>query len=228
MTFGAVFPRAMRPAFGPGLAAAAGNWWEAGGATGAVAVYQPKGAASLAASYTNLANPGTYDAAPGVAPTWDATNGWTFNGSTQWLNTGVTPVNNQTWSMIVRFSGVAATGFQVLAGMRVTDAAVFGFQWRNTNYSVYYQSGAGLEIIGAVSSGIVAVAGTTGYKDGIAQSGSIGAGTGAAFNATIGIGAANSAIGAQRFLASNIQALAIYNNNVAAYMSALVTAMAAL
>ena len=30
--------------------------------------YQPKGAASLAASYFNLANPGTYNAAPGTAP----------------------------------------------------------------------------------------------------------------------------------------------------------------
>ena len=52
--------------------------------------YQPKGAASLAASYSNLANPGTNDAAPGVAPTFNATTGWTFNGTTQYLTTGVT------------------------------------------------------------------------------------------------------------------------------------------
>ena len=35
-----------------------------------IAAYQPKGAASLAESYQNLAAPG-----------WDATDGWTFSGA---------------------------------------------------------------------------------------------------------------------------------------------------
>ena len=63
-------------------------WYLAGGISAAncLAAYQPKGAASLAASYSNLANPGTYNAAPGVAPTFDASTGWTFNGSTQMAN----------------------------------------------------------------------------------------------------------------------------------------------
>ncbi len=47
--------------------AAASTWWDNNGAiSGCVAAYQPKGAADLAASYVNLANSGTYNAAPGV------------------------------------------------------------------------------------------------------------------------------------------------------------------
>ena len=58
-------------------AGAAAQWWLSGGVSAAncVAAYQPIGATSLAASYTNLANPGTYTAAPGVAPTFDAATG---------------------------------------------------------------------------------------------------------------------------------------------------------
>jgi hypothetical protein len=62
----------------------AADWWSVGGHT-AVAAYQAIGAASYAASLVNLANPSTYDAVDGVAPSWDAGTGWTFNGSTQYL-----------------------------------------------------------------------------------------------------------------------------------------------
>ncbi len=43
-------------------------WWLAGGipAENCIAAYQPKGAASYAASKVNLANPGTYDAYEGT------------------------------------------------------------------------------------------------------------------------------------------------------------------
>lgn len=63
--------------FAHGGTAAAANWWEAGGAT-AVVAYQAKGAASYAASLSNLANPGTYDLTEGDAPNWDTTTGWQF------------------------------------------------------------------------------------------------------------------------------------------------------
>src|SRR3989344_7466925 len=85
------------------------TWTTAGGAPTPVAAYQPISAASLTASYANLANPGTYTAAVGVAPTFASSTGWTFNGSTQYLTTGVIPANG--WSMIVRFSN--ATGATV-------------------------------------------------------------------------------------------------------------------
>ncbi len=93
-----------------------GNWWEAGGSTGVVAAYQPIGASDLANSYVNKANPGTYNAAPGVAPTWVANSGWTFNGTTQWLNTAVAAPLTQDWSMFARFSN-AAIGYTPAMGV---------------------------------------------------------------------------------------------------------------
>lgn len=85
-------------------------WYRAGDAPAPLAAYQPKGAASLAASYINLANPGTYNAAPGVAPTWNATDGWIFlAASTQYLTSGI--VVDTGYTTIVRFSNVSNTGY---------------------------------------------------------------------------------------------------------------------
>lgn len=75
--------------------AAVAGWWEVSGKT-CVAVYQPKGAASYAASLVNLANPGTYDAAAGVAPTWAAGTGWTFDGTDDLLSNTVRLAYNYT------------------------------------------------------------------------------------------------------------------------------------
>jgi len=85
--------------------AAVNDWWTVAGKT-CVAAYQPKGAASLAASYINLANPGTNNAAPGTAPDWDSTNGWKFNGSDDYLTTGLGP--RATWSVLLQFSNMSS------------------------------------------------------------------------------------------------------------------------
>ena len=107
--------------------AAAANWWEVSGKT-CVAAYQAKGAASLAASYVNLANSGTYDAAPGTAPDWAAGTGWTFDATnSEYLTTGVTP--GQTWSWLVRYADVtnSAAGPQVFgSGIATNDVPYFG------------------------------------------------------------------------------------------------------
>lgn len=110
---------AARGQIGAALATAGGaaKWYLAGGVT-PIAAYQPKGSSSLAASYINLISPGTFDAAPGVAPTWDAVNGWTFNGSTQYLTTGIIPTTNQAYSMMVRFQNWSLVSGRVLAGRR--------------------------------------------------------------------------------------------------------------
>ena len=89
---------------------AAVDWWLSGGinAANAIVVYQPKGAASYAASLVNLANPGTYDAYAGSAPTWAAGTGWTFNGSTQYLyahSSGFSDlVSNGAYTFCIRFA----------------------------------------------------------------------------------------------------------------------------
>lgn len=92
---------------GRAVQSAAADWWAVTGKT-CVAAYQPKGAADLAASYVNLATPGTYNAAPGTAPTHASATGWTFNGSTQYLLTNIVATNAQSW--ILRIANTTEQG----------------------------------------------------------------------------------------------------------------------
>jgi hypothetical protein len=87
------------------VAVVSADWWLSGGISAAncIAAYQPKGAVSYAASKVNLANPGTYNATEGTAPAFDTAVGWTFNGTTMFLETGIVPdLSAQAWSVIVR------------------------------------------------------------------------------------------------------------------------------
>lgn len=205
------------------------NWWLAGGVSAAncVAAYQPKGALSLATSYVNLANPGTYDAAPGTAPTFAAATGWTFNGSSQYLTTGITPTNNQTWSAIVRCSDVTATTGRWLFGYYEGAGKLFGIiPVHATGPSVSYLNGGELKVAPSASSGVLAVAGAVGYRDGAAESGTIPAGSGAL--AAVFIGANNNGA-ANAWINGKIQAFAIYNAVLTpAQVAAISAAMAAL
>jgi hypothetical protein len=212
-------------------ASAAVQWWLSGGvsAANAVAVYQPKGATSLAASYSNLASPGTYDAAPGVAPSFDAATGWTFDGSTQYLTTGVVPANDQTWSMLIRFSNRANQS--ALAAGWTTAAYGRGFGVWLYNAGNYYDNGNELYAAsGAHNSGVVGIAGNKGYRDGRAEAGTIGGWTGTSL-AQIPIGAlfVHSTGNYSNKYAGKIQALAIYNTTLSAAQAlAISSAMAAL
>lgn len=91
-------------------------WWTSGAVMpwDCVAAYQTKGATGLDASYINLAKPGTYNAFAGTAPTWDASNGWIFNGTTQYLKTGILPGSG--WSVIVKYTNLTSTGNRALIG----------------------------------------------------------------------------------------------------------------
>src|SRR5207247_1587053 len=71
-----------------------------------VAAYQGKGAASYAASLSNLAHPGTNDLTAGVAPTWSTGVGWTFNGTTQYLKTNIFSPQ-ATWSVFAQYTGLS-------------------------------------------------------------------------------------------------------------------------
>ena len=215
----------MRPAFGPGLASAtaAANWWEAGGATGCVAAYQPKGAASLAASYVNLANPGTHDAAPGIAPTWDTTNGWIF-ATTQYLNVALT-TTNETWTLIYQFTGASVSNvFAYAVGASSGAAFSFCFGPNFLNGARYISGAQTITVAPNLTSGVAAVAGKSAYLNGTSQ-GTIPAGTSTA-NLGWSIGRVkNGSSGA----AHNCQAMAIYNNTLTGpQVAAISTAMAAL
>lgn len=212
---------AMGYVLGRGAGAAAAQWWLSGGVSAAncVAAYQPIGAASLAASYTNLANPGTYTAAPGVAPTFDAATGWTFNGSTQYLNTGIT--YEATWSILVRFSDGTTSGTVRLFDVGTDKLSVIpGF----SAASAYWNVGATANTrTPAMYSGVLGAAGNQPYRDGSAD--------GATFTGTITSGSLRIAArnDTTRFFSGKIQAIAIYNTTLsAAQVAAISAAMAAL
>lgn len=83
-----------------------------------VAVYQPLGAGDQEDSYRNLVDE-LSPAMPGIAPTWTAAEGWTFNGTTQYLTTGIMPTGDYT--ILARFKPRASlTG--TLIGETATDA----------------------------------------------------------------------------------------------------------
>lgn len=212
---------------GRGGAAAAAQWWLSGGvsAANAIAVYQPIGAASLATSYTNLANPGTYDAAPGVAPTFAAATGWTFNGSTQYLTTGVVPGSG--WSAIVRFAD-AVTSNGYLFGAKGSNFWGILPQY-SSNTLVLYVAGAstatGQAMAPQLSAGVLAIAGTRAYRNGVDDNLTL---TNAAAPKSIWIGGANNT-SLENPLSCKIQAIAIYNATLsAAQVAAISAAMAAL
>jgi hypothetical protein len=225
MTFNAPFGRVFRPPFGPALAsaAAASSWWLSGGisAVNCIAAYQPKGAADLAASYINLANPGTYNAAPGVAPTWDATDGWTSDG-TQYLTTGITLTTAGTWSAICRFSDISNAGR--LFGTYTTN------RWyiapKGASYVTWAIGKAEQSKTPNKTSGILCIGGIYGYREnGIAEV--TGSDTNIAGN--LFLMASSLYTSPVLIIAGKIQAMAFYNIAVSsAQVLALNTAMAAL
>jgi len=108
-----------------------GHAWLAGGIprTACVAAYEPICAVSLADSYINRANPGTYNATPGTAPTWAESTGWTFNGSSQYLTTGIV-LSSQVSSALCRFSGYNAAANSYLFGRTDAGFNTFRVGWQ--------------------------------------------------------------------------------------------------
>lgn len=198
------------------LAAGAASWWLSGGiaSANAIAAYQPIGAASLASSYINLANPGTYNAAPGVAPTWDAVNGWKGDGVSTYLTTGIVPTGAG-WSMIVRFSGYDGIDTESLLGRRnsLSNTRLF-ISVRSSDNT--YANGGTLVAGALTTSGTVAVAGQSGYRNGAVEAGSIGAWSGAIGVYDIWLLGRNENNVLIQPTDSYIQALAIYNTTLTA------------
>jgi len=188
------------------------NWWESGGVTGAIAVYQPKGASSLANSYVDLSGNGN-DATLGVAPTWDADNGWIFNGSDQYLDTGVVPVIDETWSMIIRYSDSSTSlGNNVLAGCVNSAHGSKRFELSSTwnPLAKHFANNTLGSHSPPEAAGVIAIAGLKGYFDGV-EVVSLTAGTPTLGNTrSIYIGATNSGSVALH-LSCKIQGIALYD-----------------
>lgn len=202
-------------------------WWLTAGVTAAnvLVAYQAKGAASLAASYVNLNSPGTNDANPVVAPTWDATNGWIFNGSTQYLDSGVLPT--ATTSALIQFTN----------GFLNTSLALFGSYSGNntTRFTIWGDIGGGnseyehadaLAVAGTKASGNMGIAAQQGYYNGVANGGTIPGTWSGTATITVQIGRVNSGPYYGQF---NCTAFVLYSITLSAgQMLAIANAMAAL
>lgn len=154
-------------------------WYLSGGisSSNCVAAYSAEGAASLAASYTNLANPGTYDITAGVEPEWDATNGWKGDGSA-YLQTGVVPVDNQTWTVLIKFSSVPIGSLATLFGNYTTvggNARMYVQAYTSRSYASGNKT---LSVGSYLLSGVIGIAGAQPYFQGIPELSALAAGTG--------------------------------------------------
>lgn len=228
--FSSAFRRAFQSGFAKPDAAAAppAGWWNNNGAiAGCVAAYQPKGAANLAASYVNLANPGTNNAFDGGSPpSFNAASGWTFDGISNVLATGITP-SGQTYTGIVQFSGVSGGGGNWIFGESASQ--LFGIQPIDDQGSpnVAYLNGSFVRVSPSLTSGNLAVAGNQGYRNGTADGGTISSGAGA--HTDIYIGAAKAGGVASSFRSCVIVAIAFYSTTLSAgQVATIAAAMAAL
>lgn len=201
------------------LRMAAGNllgavdWWDVSGKT-CIGAWAAKGAASLAASYTDLSGTGN-NLSLGVAPTWNTTTGWTFNGTTQYLQTGITC--GQGYSFIVRFSSASTAGSNFLAGADSSTNRRL-YLWSTLGTSHVFGAGGYLIVAGgAYSSGVMAVAGNQGYYNGSTDGGAIPAYSGdVEWQPLIGAATnvANNNPNFSQALTKDIQAVALYSDTL--------------
>lgn len=159
-----------------GIQRAASGWWLAGGISPAncAAAWQPKGAADYASSKINLANPGTYNCSDGTAyPTWNAATGWTFNGTSQFLNSGLVATENMTVIIRIANATTPAHGYPTLFGTYDESNRWFHIHPRSFANRRYYIHGAGTSSykVGNLVTCVVGIAKYTPYLDGVAETG---------------------------------------------------------
>jgi hypothetical protein len=209
-------------------------WYLTGGIAPAdvVVAYKPIGAASLAASLTNLAHPGTNNADYVTPPTWSAANGWVFNGVDQYIHTAIQPTS--AWSVLCRYKDAnnnSGTLFGILNGLTLPYPR---FYFIPINAEIHHAYGMGTDelIIDSTKlSGIVGISQYQGYFNGLADGTPLsGAWTDPGDGLTFLIGCVDIAGDSPyNFLACKIQGLALYNKTLsAAQMLAITTKMAAL
>jgi len=167
---------------GPGRALIYGDtnpWWDPNAENLSVwAAYQPEGAASFAASLLDLSGNGNNATDPGGAntPAWDTVNGWKPVGG-QYLITAFTPQNDQSQTILIKFSNYTA-GNTWIAGVSSGANCVFAIAPAYAG-AIRYYNGQLLAPSLAVVAATLGVAGSQGYRNGVADGGAIGAWAGA-------------------------------------------------
>lgn len=197
---------------------AGGGWWDLNGTiTSCVAAYQPKGAASYAASLVNLTGNSTYDATEVVAPTWASASGWEFDNTAEGFDVGLTGLTPSSTTVIARYwrpaSGLYGRAI-FLAGTNLRYYVLENnmYFWGSANYQSV-TSGGGDQI--------AAVAGYKAYLNGSFTNDLDTSKTGTMTATKIGQTYSDGT-------AVYLYALAIYNSDISSSVSALTAAMAAL
>ncbi len=213
---------------GVGKQTSATPWWLSGGiaADNCVAAYQPKGAASYAASKINLASPGINNLIDGANyPTWNSTDGWMGDG-TQYLRCTALPTGDQTYSAFIRISNIILVDLKVMFGVYNSGEGGLYIQSNSTTKNFLTGTKA-LSKAERNTSGVYGIAGKTAYYNG-AGAGDIATGTGSDPTVDMLIFALRRGT-PQQIITAHIQAFAMYNATIsAAQVAALTAAMAAL
>jgi hypothetical protein len=197
------------------------NWYD-----GAFAAFQSKGAASLAASYVNLANPGVNDLAVGSAPNFDAATGWGFTG-TQYLITDF--IHLQEWTVFVRFSDAVANQGVLFSGRDVSNIPRMAHRLQSaTDFRFYTAGTTATSINPAPVFGVTAQALNKGYLNG-SPIATLTLGNNTALTLVSYIGASNIAGSPGKPLTGKIQAIGWWNSTLTdAEIATISAAMAAL
>ena len=148
-----------------GAAPVATPWYLSGGvsASDCVGAYKAKGAASLAASKVNLANPGTYDLSSTADPTFDTTTGWYFI-SGKHLQTGITPTS--TYSFVGRLNGVEVSNWRSLGGLWSVANGKYNIAWNGSNWYISV-GGSDVNSTSTATSGVFAIVNRYLYVDAV-------------------------------------------------------------
>ena len=128
------------------------------------------------------------------------------------------------WSMIVRFSSAGTTNYICLVGAEVSGEGGVYFEMRPYHDAInkLYASGNYKAVTESpASTGVMAVAGTSGYLDGVEDVSGIPAKAGTF--PTFYMGAVHHDGGAERLWNGNIQAVAIYSGTLTAKQVSLIT-----
>jgi len=178
-----------------------------------IAVYQPIGAANLADSYVNIANPGTYNAAPGSQPAFDPNTGWTFNGTSNHLITGIIP--RKTWTCLVRFSDRPEEAFlRFLVGVRQnTGSTRWGLVPYSATSTLEFRQGESYDAGPGVAGGVMALVGLYGYMNGVQVGGPF-AGWDTPHTHAFLIGGQNTYGTPGAYFLGRIQAIAVYDTTL--------------
>ena len=197
-------------------------WWRTPGLNENqyLVAYQPKGASTFESSLINLVNPGVNDAALGVAPAFNTSVGWTFDGATQFLDTQL--LVNLTYSMFIRVDYVQplidggfnfSGGPQFFIGHLLTGGTnFFGYQYEETNITFDDVTGLGTAFVLAIYNGIGLVRAT---RDGVSK-GSTGPHTDIGIR-NIFVGASEATVGgAESFMPGNVIAFSLYEGELTA------------